>query len=176
MFTLEEFVRIFDVNGFQKSNPVFNTQKLDWFNGHYIRQKTDTELTHLVKPFVKLKMSNEKITQILPLVKERLTKLSDFDSLTAFFVAPPSLTRDLWPDPSQASAHLNFAQSNIDHIQQPEFIDQIKSNTWKVGDFFMSLRIAICGSKFTPPISEVIAILGKPESLSRINTALKALS
>jgi len=66
LFTLEQFVSTFDIKGFQKSNPIFNTQKLDWFNGHYIRQKSDTELTHLVKPYVKNKLSSTQITQVIP--------------------------------------------------------------------------------------------------------------
>ena len=48
-----------------------------------------------------------------------------------------------------------------------------KDNNFKVGDFFMDLRIAVTGSKFTPPINESVAILGKKETVSRIRKVLK---
>jgi glutamyl/glutaminyl-tRNA synthetase len=48
----------------------------------------------------------------------------------------------------------------------------IKKNSFKTGKFFMDIRIAITGSKFTPPINESIVILGKKETLSRIKKLL----
>jgi glutamyl/glutaminyl-tRNA synthetase len=54
-------------------------------------------------------------------------------------------------------------------------VDKVKAKGWKVGDFFMSLRIAVCGSRATPPLTDTMLILGKQESLSRIQNALKYL-
>jgi len=51
----------------------------------------------------------------------------------------------------------------------------VKENGFKVGEFFMSLRIAICGSKFTPPINDVINIIGLEETERRINNAISKL-
>jgi len=48
-------------------------------------------------------------------------------------------------------------------------MEVVKENDFKTGDFFMDLRIAITGVKFTPPINESIAILGKEEGLARLN-------
>jgi len=172
LFTLEEFVSNFDIHGFQKSNPVINIDKLNWFNGHYIRQKSDTELTQLVKPFVKSKLSDTQITQISPLVKERMVTLADFPQLSEFFFSRPSLP----PEPPISPDHLRFALDNFDKLVKGELIDDIKSQGWKVGDFFMSLRVAVCGSRSTPPITETMQILGKEESLKRINLALKHLN
>ena len=172
LFTLEEFVSNFDIHGFQKSNPVINIDKLNWFNGHYIRRKSDTELTQLVKPFVKSKLSDTQITQISPLVKERMVTLADFPQLSEFFFSRPSLP----PEPPISPDHLRFALDNFDKLIKGELIDDIKSQGWKVGDFFMSLRVAVCGSRSTPPITETMQILGKEESLKRINLALKHLN
>ena len=181
LFTLEEFVRIFDVNGFQKSNPVFNTQKLDWFNGHYIRQKTDTELTHLVKPFVKSTISDTVIAQIVPLVKERLTKLSDFDELAQpFVVAPSHIDPDLFaPNASIClTSVLAVMETNdfadVDSLNS-EFKKAIEKLGVKVGDYFMAMRVALTSRRSTPPITETALILGKSESISRIKKALDQL-
>src|SRR3990170_4319926 len=51
LFSLEEFVKVFDPKGFQRANPIFNPEKLDWFNGRYIRQKKDDELAELFLDF-----------------------------------------------------------------------------------------------------------------------------
>jgi glutamyl-tRNA synthetase len=183
MFTLPEFVEAFDPNGFQKSNPVFHTEKLDWFNGQYIRRKTDTELVQLVKPFMKTPIEDTKLVQILPLVKDRLIKLSDIDSLTKFFFEKPTVDFALFNDPASAIQHLT---STIHHLEsvtdwskesiESGWTDNIKASGWKVGDYFMSLRIAIFGSRQTPPVTDSMVILGKEETINRITTAIKLLN
>lgn len=61
----------------------------------------------------------------------------------------------------------------VDAIEKGIPLDEVpKDNNFKVGDFFMDLRIAITGSKFTPPINESIEILGKEESLARIKNVI----
>jgi len=164
LFTLDEFVTAFDVKGFQKSNPALNLAKLDWFNSHYIRQKSNEELLQLIKPY----FNHPKLAEIIPLIKDRITKLSDVPTLASFFVSAPSIPSD----PSVSPNHLRFALDNYDKLIKGELIDEIKSKGWKVGDFFMSLRIAVCGSRSTPPITETMLVLGKEESLKRIKAAL----
>ena len=156
LYSLDEFVAAFDPAGFQKSNPVLNPKKLDWFNGHYIRQKSDEELLQLIKPYL------PQITlEIIPLIKDRLTTLVQARDLAGFF-----FTR---PQPQRVDAnHLRFAIENYDKLIKGELTEDIKNQGWKVGDFFMSLRLAICGSKITPPLTESMLILGKDETLARI--------
>ena len=177
VFSLEEFVETFDPNGFQKSNPVFNRVKLDWFNGHYLRQKSDTEITKLLLEFAP-KVDEKLVGQITPLIKERINKLSDFESLAGFFFAEKKVDQKLFG--SNYSQHLNEALSELKGVSDwsKDKIDStlaglIKEKGFKTGDFFMDLRIAVTGSKFTPPITDSIAILGKEETLKRLEEALK---
>lgn len=157
LYTLPEFIKEFNINGFQQSNPKFEDTKLRWFNGHYLRQKSDDELIKLIDfP------DKDKLKQILPLVKDRLVVLSDFPTLTSFFFKAPDVTLEVNKD------HLQFALDNIDKLLKGELVDDIKNKGWKVGDFFMSLRIAICGSKSTPPITETMLVLGKDETIKRL--------
>jgi glutamyl-tRNA synthetase len=183
MFTLQEFTAAFDPGGFQKSNPVFHTEKLDWFNGQYIRRKLDTELIQLVKPFMKTGIKDTKLMQIVPLIRERLVKLSDFDNLTNFFFVQPVPDPSLFSDKKSTIQHLTSAIRHISSITdwsresiESGWTDDIKANNWKVGDYFMSLRIAVCGSKFTPPIVDTMLVLGKDETLDRITSAINRLS
>lgn len=167
LFTLDEFVKVFDHNGFQKSNPVFNREKLDWFNGEYIRQKSDDELFKLTRPY--LEDFDESIhRKIIPLIKGRIKKLSDIKSFAGFFFESPKVDKKLLG--KNYREHLGSAR---EAIEKDISLDQVpKDNNFKVGDFFMDLRIAITGSKFTPPINESIEILGKEETIERIKAVL----
>lgn len=170
LFTLEEFVKVFDSKGLQKANPIFNKDKLDWFNGEYIRQLSDESLNAKFQmtnaKFAKL--NKEKQTQITRLVKDRVKKLSDLETLAKFFWEEPKVDVALLG--KNYKLHLEKA---VEALERGIPLDQIpKDNNFNVGDFFMDLRIAITGSKFTPPINESIEILGNEESLKRIRAIL----
>ncbi len=172
IFSLGEFVEAFDQDGVQKSNPIFDERKLDWFNGHYIRSTDDTKLAQLVRPFLSRDISDGLLQKIIPLVKDRMTTLADFPSLTEFFFVAPSAVSD----PAINPDHIRYAVDQFDNLIKPDFVESVKAKGYKVGDFFMSLRIAITGQRQTPPITETMLVLGKEESLSRLNLALKNLS
>ncbi len=178
LFTLDEFVKAFDINGFQEANPRFLTEKLDWFNGYYIRQLSDESLNS------KFQMLNAKFAkldklvqlQITKLVKDRIKKLSDFDSFAKFFWEKPDIEKVLLPliDKNHIEVAIDvFKKSDwdIESINE-NLMSSIEKNKFKVGEFFMSLRVAICGSKFTPPINDSIVILGKEETLKRLSDLL----
>ncbi|MFZ3301877.1 MAG: glutamate--tRNA ligase [Microgenomates group bacterium] len=159
LFTLEEFVEAFDQDGVQKSNPTFDVNKLNWFNGQYIRKLSVEELLE------KLNLdNNEKNKAIVSLIHDRLEKLSDFESLTKFFFEQPDVDVVLFGE--NYKDHLIKAIEGIE--KERDLMEVVKENNFKTGDFFMSLRIAITGMKFTPPINESIAILGKEETLARL--------
>ena len=171
LFTLSEFVEAFDINGFQGANPRFFRDKLDWFNGEYIRKLSNESLNS------KFKIQNSKFSEleqqkqlaITKLVKDRIKKISDMDILAGFFFEKPKVDNKLFG--KNYKEHLEKA---IEAIDKDVPLDQVpKDNNFKIGDFFMDLRIAITGSKFTPPINESIEILGKKEALERLKKVLE---
>lgn len=183
IFSLQEFVENFEKGSLQTANPVFNRKKLDWFNGYYIRQKTDSELVELLKPYALLLFQTAEsrsgiykntLSKVVPLVKDRITKLSEFQKLAGFIFERSNVDISLFGELPYRE-HLNKAiealitiqQFNNSAIQQ-SLSDLISQNNWKTGDFYMSLRIAISGSRFTPPIVESIEIIGKEETLARL--------
>lgn len=180
IFSLKDFVELFDPKGFQKANPVFNFQKLDWFNGYYIRQKSNEELLQLIEPFAPKNADTSLIGKTIPLVKDRITKLSDYTSFAGFFFQEPAVEKSLFtgqsPDQlSQAQTVLkplvNWNKTEIESALK----ELISKNNWQTGDFFMSFRIALAGSRYTPPITDSAEILGKTETLKRIESALAKL-
>ncbi|EKE04948.1 MAG: glutamyl-tRNA synthetase [uncultured bacterium] len=159
LFTLDEFVKEFDQSGFQKSNPIFNKEKLDWFNGQYIRKLSVNDL------LTKLKLeNNQKNKSIVSLLQDRLEKISDFKNLADFFYNKPNIDIKLFGE--SYKQHLTKAVEGIERDR--DLMEVVKENNFKTGDFFMDLRIAITGMKFTPPINESIVILGKEETIERL--------
>lgn len=178
LFTLDEFVENFQKGNLQISNPVFNREKLDWFNGLYLRQKSDEELIQLIKPFIPDGADSDLIKRTIPLVKERIIKLSDYKTLAGFFFTEPKLESKLFDQ--NAQEHLASASSALEEIKDwnKENIEKAlralaKGKGWETGDFFMNFRIAITGSRFTPPITDSVAVLGKEKTLARLQTDLK---
>jgi glutamyl-tRNA synthetase len=166
LFTLPEFVEAFDPKGFQKANPVFNRVKLDWFNGQYLRRLSldDLNFQFTIFNLQFAKLEKEKQMAITKLIQDRIVKLTDINTLAKFFWGTPKVDKDLLG--KNYKEHLLKA---VEAIKKDLPLDQVPmQNNFKVGDFFMDLRIAITGSKFTPPINESIAILGKEESLKRL--------
>ncbi len=166
IYSLKEMIDSFEPNGFQDANPKFFRNKLDWFNGQYIRQLSDESLN------TKFQMTNDKFkalklskqTEITKLLKDRITKISDINTIAKFFWERPEVDTSLFGE--NYKDHLTKAIEGIE--KNRDLMDVVKENNFKTGDFFMSLRIALTGMKFTPPINESIEILGKDEALLRI--------
>jgi len=181
LFSLEDLTKVFDYKKIQRQNAIFDIKKLDWFNGQYIRMKSPKELTKLLKPFAPKGTKEDLLIKVVPLVKDRLTKLSDFKDLAGFFFQTPEVTETLLEEKVKGDykRYLKKAASTLQSIEDwkeeeitPKLMNLIQENDWKTGDFFMALRIAIAGSAYTPPINESMVILGKEKVLVRIKTLL----
>lgn len=170
LFTLEEFVSAFDEKGFQDTNPRFFLDKLNWFNGQYLRQKSDSELLPLLRPFAPETATDELLLKIIPLAKTRIALLSDFTPLTEFFFATPEPIS--FSDVEQS--YLAVAREILAKVAwdkesiEGELIPAVKAKGWKNMDFFAALRLALTGKKISPPLTESMLILGREEVLSRI--------
>lgn len=166
LYSLKEMIDSFEPNGFQDANPKFFREKLDWFNGQYVRQLSDESLN------AKFQMTNDKFKtleqtkqiEITKLLKERISKISDLNIIAKFFWERPEVDTKLFGD--NYKEHLVKAIEGIEKGR--DLMEVVKENNFKTGEFFMSLRIAVTGMKFTPPINESITILGREETIDRL--------
>ena len=167
LFTLDEFVQNFDPNGFQKSNPIFNTTKLNWFNQQYLHKLSNEELNQKIKNFT----DKKDFKKLIPLIRDRLVTLKDFDSLTNYFFVRPKVTpqNKLIIDHAIKILEISF-DGKILEAKARVFCAE---NNIKVGDYFMALRFTITGLFATPPLWEVMQVLGKEESLERLKLSLR---
>jgi len=185
LFTLKEFIEEFSVDHLHKKAAIFDRKKLDYFNGLYIRQKSDKELAKLLTPFIP-KLDEKTILVLIPLIKERIVTLkqaadfikfiwSDVDYDQSLLVSE-KVTADIAKDMLTKSKNLLKAETDWSVASlQPKLMELIKSNNWKVGDFFMVFRIAITGSKQTPPIVDCLPILGVDNTLQKLTLAISKL-
>lgn len=174
LFTLEQFVEKFDPNGFQKANPRFDPTKLNWLNGYYLRLKSDEQLFSLIRPLFDSSIADEKIKNVIPLAKERITKINDIVSLTSFIFKRPNYENGLEINNqfvADALAAIEVSDWTKESIES-NLLDVTAKNNYNRGDFFMNLRIAISGQKVTPPLTESMLIIGKEEVVNRLKSLL----
>lgn len=181
-FTLDEFVKVFDITKLNKKAVVFDRTKLAYFNGYYLRQKSDEQLFALFKKFLS-KASDDQIKVLVPVLKERIVKLSDLPLQTKFLFEDVDYDKEILlkkgTDPKLAIDMLQKAKEliNKDFFNLSErILELIKNNNWNVGEFFMVFRVAICGTAFTPPVVECLPALGQEKTLQKINIAILKLT
>lgn len=185
IFSLDEFIKLFDLCDVSSVAPVFDLTKLEWMNGEYIRKKTDDELVGLLKPFLP-ELNEDQLNKTAPLIKERIKKLAEARDLLEFVWGCKECCREMLlqkgVDQKMAKEMLEQTIKVIEEagietaILQPKLLDLIKTNDWNTGAYFMVLRVAICSKPITPPIVESLMLLGKEKTLSRLETAAKKLS
>lgn len=170
LYTLPEFVEHFDVNGFQDANPRFFIDKLKFFNGQYIRKMSDQDLLGMVRPYAPANVSDELLLKIIPLVKTRISLLSEFASLTEFFFNKPASV-DMSPEEGEyiklASSILSTCDWTKEGIEN-QLVTAVKVKGWKNGPFFAAMRLAVTGKKVSPPLTESMLILGRDAVLERL--------
>ncbi len=177
IFTLGEFVKYFKLENISPAGPIFDIKKLDYLNGVYIRQLTDPQLGQALKPFVKESLSSS----VIPLLKERMSKLTEAGDLVGFFKKAPVYKKDLFKG-DQAKKQLQAITHNLESIQswtKDEIYQTVKKvfsqENYHKKEFFANLYLAIEGRPQGLPVFESMAILGKTESLKRLTKALELM-
>lgn len=194
LYTLEELAENFSIKHLNKAPAVFDYVKLEWFNGQYIRMKSDEELAKLLLPFMSeaelLTMDAQGMNFMLkavPLIKERLKYLSDAPLMLSFvfkdFDVPPA--EELIPKKLDAAATVTvlLAAKTLlethgvhDHaVIEQAFRAKAEELGHKLGDLLMPLRMAVTGTKVSPPLFESIALVGIEKACARIDAAIQVL-
>jgi nondiscriminating glutamyl-tRNA synthetase len=181
IFSLKQLEKEFSLERVQKGAAIVNMERLDWINGHYIRNKSLKELTQLCLPYA-LGITE----QIVSLYHERLKKLSEITELTDFFFTDHlEYDKELlrWKDASneQTKAVLEklhtllsgggeWTKEGLEAVLMPEAEKETNR-----GYMLWPLRVALTGKKASAPPLEIAAILGKEKTLQRIKDAQSKL-
>lgn len=181
LLSLEELIKIFDMARVRRANPIFDINKLNWFNGAWIRKLSDKELVLRLKPYLKIKICDEKLIKIVPLLKERITKLNEADELLKFINKIPDDHQLLFKGERAKEELKNVMKvlKMLDKWQAKEIYQSLKKICEEGGyqkkEFYVNLYVAVEGKPCGLPLFESMEILGKNEVLLRLNTALNKL-
>lgn len=198
IFSLSELEKEFKIEDMGTSPAVFDIEKLDYFNGYYIRQKPLDELAELCLPYLQENLNKTKdaarqttkyIAKVIRLEQERLKKLSEIGELTEFFFVdnleyPADLL--IWKNLSaeQIKNNLQEVLEQLEKIPEENWTNNsledalmtyIKAKDAKVGDYLWPLRVALTGRQASPGPFDVAEVLGKEKSLARVNNAIDLL-
>jgi len=184
IWSLKELAKEFTIKGLGASPAVFDLEKLDYYNGYYIRQKSRPELIHLCRPYLEaagLKAETPTLEKYLALAQDRMKKLSEAPDLISFLFILPPYDQELlaWKKLSvaQAISNLKELKTELEKIPAEKWIKDnlekiimawIKDSGRKNGDYLWPLRVALTGLKNSPGPFEVADALGREESLKRI--------
>jgi glutamyl-tRNA synthetase len=188
--TTEQMIALFSLDGISKSNAVFDRAKLEWFNAEYIRALSPDELTEHLLPVVRAgghDVSAERLRQIVPLIRERMTLLRDVLTAADFFFVKELPAYDpalLVPQKGDAALARRVLEKAREVLERTDFTHAALDAALraaaqelgvKAGQMFTPIRVAVTGRTAAPPLFETLEVLGRKTVLARIERALAAL-
>jgi len=189
IWSLKNLEKEFSLAGLGASPAIFDTEKLDYFNSYYLRQKSLSEITSLCLPYLNKAgrdtTDQKQLEKFVSLAQERIKTLADIVELTDFLFALPAYDAELlrWKTMTLEEARRNLREVK-DHLEaipeekwtkeylEQEIIGWIKKRDGKNGDYLWPLRVSLTGLKNSPGPFEVAWALGKKNAIIRIDKAL----
>ena len=188
MFSLEELVKLFDITKCSKSGAKFDFQKGMWFNHEYMLRKSNEEIAELFAPIVAnngVDESMERITQVVAMMKDRVSFVKELWPLCSFFFIAPTeydakTVKKRWKeDSAKVMGELAEVLKGIDDFsiegQEPVVLKWVEAKGYKLGDVMNAFRLALVGIGKGPGMFDISAFLGKEETLKRLEKAIEVL-
>ncbi len=188
VFSLDELIKLFDITRCQKAGARFDYQKGQWFNHEYILRKSPEEIAPLFAPVVAgngIEESMSRITEVVRMMKDRVSFVKDLWQLCSFFFIAPTTydektVRKRWKEdsPQTMSALADLLEGLDDFsIENQERVvhEWIEKNDLKMGNVMNAWRLTLVGEGKGPGMFDISAFLGKQETLNRMRRAIKVL-
>ncbi|HEX7498077.1 MAG TPA: hypothetical protein VF344_06405, partial [Candidatus Limnocylindrales bacterium] len=198
ILSLPELIERFELSSVNKAGSIFDRERLEWINGQWIRRLSVEDLIERLRPFFEIELaagriewlpSDDEIRALLPVVQERLPRLSAVGELIGFL-----FVNDVDPDPAiivpkrwnlattvtgLAAARATIAETGKTawdaHAIEAPLRQLVEDRGWKAGDLFMSIRVAVTGRTATPPLFDTMVALGYEQTLARLDRAVEKL-
>jgi glutamyl-tRNA synthetase len=196
LFRREELIDAFTLEGIGGGNPVFNVEKLDWFNSQYIAMLAPDELARQVKPYLEaagiwdetlLTERHAWFFAVLELLTSRVRRLGDFVERGWFFFSDKLRFSD-----SAIQKHLNVtgmaahldaltaafsALATFDASSTEASLREIAAaRNVKAATLIHAVRVAVTGESVSPGLFDVLALVGRERSLERLRAAARMIS
>lgn len=188
IFTMDELIDAFSLERVGKSGSKFDPEKAKWFNKEYMQKKPDSEIADLFMPVLKEKNIDAKpefVEKVVALVKERAAFVNElWENSSYFFCAPteydPQVIKKKWKEDSPQilagvkdllNSISDFSRDNI----ETEFKAYLEKNEIGFGQVMNILRLAIVGSGQGAELLTIISLIGKEETVVRIEKAVLSI-
>jgi len=183
LFSRAELIQAFTLDHIHSSPAVLDRAKLDWMNGHYIRALKTDELAERLLPFLTragIEADLATMQKIAPLVQERLKRLDEIVPQARFFLEKDFqggeyLSMGTPEEMNQTIETLRAARKTVEsyfgsseEMERSFRMDSERLNL-KSKEYFQTLRLAVTGSMVSPPLIGTIMVLGRDETLRRID-------
>jgi glutamyl-tRNA synthetase len=188
IFSQDELIRYFSLEHVGKAASIFDTEKLSWLNGHYLREKPAPELAPLLREFlekidIKLDTSND-LVKVVHTLQPRAQTLADMAEQARFYFQDPR--------PYEEKAAKKFLTAKIKPVLEildnrlaalPEWTEETVNQGFKelqqesglkMKEIAQAVRLALTGRTASPGLFEIMEILGREEFRRRLHTAMDA--
>ena len=186
IFSKDELINIFDISRIGHSGAQWNDDKLDWFNKEYIKKLPKEELKNKIFECLPDELKLEKL---IPIISERISKFGDIKNMISageldFFYKTPEFSKEklIYKDTpiEKIKGNLSLAVSALKEISENEFtkenikvcLNGVVYIAGKSGEVLHPVRYALSGLDKSPDPFTIAEILGKNETLSRLQKAI----
>lgn len=191
IMSMEELIQNFDYHHMSKSPAVFDYTKLKWMNGEYIKAMDMDRYMDMAMPYIKSVVTRDcKLDKIAELAKTRIEVFPDIPDLIDFFQEVPEYDISMYTHKkmkTNAQSSLEVLKEILPRLEAQKdysndalyqlLVDFVKEKGYKNGYVMWPIRTAVSGKQMTPGgASEIMEIIGKEESLKRIQDAINKLS
>ncbi|HEY5550076.1 MAG TPA: glutamate--tRNA ligase [Candidatus Saccharimonadales bacterium] len=193
IFSIDELIEKFSLERVQRGGAKIDEKRLDWINGHYVRQKPIDELYELSKDFWPSSAKNQTVDykkSVLTVVQERLKHCSELSALTNFFFEDLAIDLSLIDDNKQLSSlgrhkQTSLLEAAIEKLAQGDFkpkdlADKLNNLLSETGQppavLFSLIRIATTWAPASPGLAETLSLLGRDRTIERLQKSIAALN
>ncbi|MEX0917560.1 MAG: glutamate--tRNA ligase [Candidatus Paceibacterota bacterium] len=192
IFSLTELIDVFSIDGVQKGGAVFDVQKLEWFNKEYLLKLDSHEYQHMVRNALPMEIAElpqfdeERLQRLLPVIRERVHTMKEVAEAAQageydFAFAAPHPDADLlkWKKDATAADAIPRLQRAAEILHEADFssAETVKDALWPYaeeigrGELLWPLRVSLTGRKESPDPFVCAFIIGREETLARIEKA-----
>ena len=193
IFSADQAVAAFDLDGVSKNPAVFDVDKLQWMNGEYIRAIDTADFAQRARPFVEGELGRpvtqdewSTFSEIAPLLQERVKLMPEVGEMSTFlFVDEVDYDEGSWskvmkgdtPAPALAAAirRLSELEDWTAESIESALRSALEDTELNPRKGWQPLRVAVTGSQVSPPLFESMVAIGQEATVARLNRALRAL-
>lgn len=182
ILSMDDLINLFSLDKVGKSGSRFDPEKAKWFNAHYLKLTPSAELAISFDKVLKSKgidVSFEKVTAICEIVKDRATFINDFWELSKYFFEAPTaydekvVAKFYKGDNPARVAEAAEVLSDLSDFSAPVIKEAlhnwITAKEYPMGQVMNTLRLAIVGTNAGADLAEIMSIIGKDDTVDRIN-------